>query len=47
MSCMVKLLGQPEDHMLEAGLYTLQFFTKDAAEGARWRLLVEKLVLLG
>ncbi|XP_041840392.1 homeodomain-interacting protein kinase 2-like [Melanotaenia boesemani] len=40
MRCIVKLLGQPEDHILRAGRYTLKYFKEEeTADGARWSLM--------
>ncbi|XP_071331170.1 homeodomain-interacting protein kinase 1-like isoform X2 [Trachinotus anak] len=40
MKCMVELLGQPEDHLLRAGLYTQYFFIEEeAADGPTWRVM--------
>jgi len=44
MKCMVEVLGQPEDHMLRAGIHTKYFFIEEvAAHHPTWRLMVEYL----
>ncbi|XP_069393856.1 homeodomain-interacting protein kinase 3-like [Paralichthys olivaceus] len=40
MSCMVAVLGQPQDHLLRAGKYSQRFFTEEEGEAASsWRLM--------
>ncbi|KAI9532731.1 hypothetical protein NQZ68_029297 [Dissostichus eleginoides] len=40
MKCMVEVLGQPEDHMLRAGIHTKYFFILEvAAHHPTWRLM--------
>ncbi|KAK2862470.1 hypothetical protein Q5P01_002003 [Channa striata] len=40
MKCMVEVLGQPEEHLLRAGLYTQYFFrVKKGAKHTAWRLM--------
>lgn len=44
MKYLVQLLGQPEDHLLKAGIYTNQFFSQvDEPNGQEWRLKVSDL----
>lgn len=44
MKYLVQLLGQPEDHLLKAGIYTNQFFSQvDESDGETWRLKVSNL----
>lgn len=41
MKSMVKVLGQPNDHMLRTGMYTWHFFREEESPGGpTWRLLV-------
>ncbi|XP_034556286.1 probable serine/threonine-protein kinase dyrk1 [Notolabrus celidotus] len=41
MKALIEVLGQPEDYMLNAGVYTRNFFTKkdEETDGSTWRLL--------
>lgn len=42
MKCIVEILGQPQDHLLNAGMYTHNFFIKVEGENEQtWRLMVE------
>lgn len=42
MKCIVEVLGQPEDRLLNAGMNTQHFFQKDeGAEGPTWQMMVE------
>lgn len=42
MKCIVEVLGQPQDHLLNAGMYTHNFFKKVEGENEQtWRLMVE------
>lgn len=41
MSQVVKLLGQPEDHLLTKGIYTRKYFVEvNGSDGPAWRLKV-------
>lgn len=43
MTQVVKLLGQPEDHLLANGLYTKKYFVRvNGSNGPAWRLKVEQ-----
>lgn len=42
MKCIVEVLGQPEDRLLNAGKNTQQFFQKDEGEnGPTWQMMVK------
>ncbi|XP_071343613.1 uncharacterized protein [Trachinotus anak] len=42
MRVIIQLLGQPDDHMLNSGIYTKDFFSKDKdSPGPSWRLKTE------
>ena len=43
MRQVVQLLGQPEDCLLRAGIYTEKYFTQvERADGPTWRLKVQR-----
>ncbi|XP_075906593.1 homeodomain-interacting protein kinase 3-like isoform X2 [Nelusetta ayraudi] len=43
MKCIVEVLGQPEDRLLNAGMNTQHFFQKDeGAEGPTWQMRTEE-----
>ncbi|KAM6913422.1 homeodomain-interacting protein kinase 2-like [Lycodopsis pacificus] len=43
MKTVCHLLGQPEDHLLNAGMYTSQYFKRDyCSSNSRWRLKTAK-----
>ncbi|XP_034535443.1 uncharacterized protein LOC117810015 [Notolabrus celidotus] len=44
MKILIELFGQPEDHLLNAGVYTRKFFTKkdEGTDGPTWRLLTSE-----
>lgn len=42
MKCIVEVLGQPEDRLLNAGLNTQNFFQKEEGEnGLTWQMMVQ------
>lgn len=46
MKCIVQVLGQPQDRLLNGGIYTHNFFKKadERLNELTWRLMVESLV---